>query len=153
MKLFIFSFILFSTTSFSKNFECYSNRGRSFGSSLVVAGKLLISVETIDSIMGSGQIELDNRFDYNRENNFCYKAEFSNVSAKRDPDYRPTRYQDHNKYNDFDATKTSTCDGGGMYGHLIFPERISRIPLTMYYVFEAGDHLGGTLEFNCYPRD
>jgi hypothetical protein len=68
---------------------------------------------------------------------------------KNDASYRPIVYTQHYKFSDFDAAVTSRWDGGGMWGYFVINKANGEDELAAHYVFQAGDHIGGTIDLNC----
>lgn len=78
-----------------------------------------------------------------------YDGTFSFDKKDENPKYRPNKYQGYAQFLDFDAIKTNDTDGGGMWGELIVPKEPTDTGFTAHYVFKAGDHKGGTVDFSC----
>ncbi len=77
----------------------------------------------------------------------AYMGYFNLDSLVANPQYRPTKYKDYIQFKNMDATHTVGRESG-MWGALILnintPKQISA-----KYIFQAGDHMGGTMPFHC----
>lgn len=63
--------------------------------------------------------------------------------------YKPNKYKDYAQFKDVDAKET-TGQESGMWGYLVFPkDYAAQEKFHAAYVFQAGDHMGGTLHFTC----
>ena len=76
-----------------------------------------------------------------------FKGDFKNHEG-----YRPSVYTNHFKFNEFNAKVTSRHDGGGMWGYLVVKKDNSSDKIDAHYVFQAGDHIGGTIDMVCSKK-
>ncbi len=96
-------------------------------------------------------------YDFNVESNGGEKkiANYTGVFSgnfKNHEAYRPTVYTNHFKFNNFDAKVTSRHDGGGMRGYLVVKKDNGSDKIDAHYVFQAGDHIGGTIDMTCAKK-
>lgn len=158
MKLIIaLAIASYSLLAFAEKYTCTSATGFTFQGRLWVDSRIGLFYQKrtndLDRVWIDGKISLDSPYNAGprtRSSDYCYQASFSKVQGIQNPNYRPTRYKDHLKFSPIDASNTNNCDGGGMYGDFIIPEDRSGEKFVAYYVFQAGDHIGGTLKFNCF---
>jgi hypothetical protein len=76
-----------------------------------------------------------------------FSGDFKNYEA-----YQPSVYTNHFKFNDFNAKLTSRHDGGGMWGYLVVKKDNTSDKIDAHYVFQAGDHIGGTIDMKCSKK-
>ena len=62
-------------------------------------------------------------------------------------DYKPTKYKNHFKFEDIDAAFTAGNEDG-MWGDFILEKGFAK-EISAHYIFQAGDHMGGTVDFTC----
>ena len=83
-----------------------------------------------------------------------YYGLFNGKDLLEVPYKRATTYKNHYRFKGFDATFTAGHESG-MWGEFIVNKDIERIhsrelhETDAHYVFQAGDHLGGTVDFVC----
>ncbi len=75
-----------------------------------------------------------------------YYSLFQFKEILQNKNYRPRIYLDHIQFAQFNSAKSNSHDGGGMWGSFILKNDFSQA----HYVFKAGDHIGGTLDYKCY---
>lgn len=76
-----------------------------------------------------------------------YRAQFTNTSLTSDPLYRPTKYKSWVQFRNLVATATDSLERG-MWGNLILDLR-GENTFEGRYIFQAGSHMGGTLNLFC----
>lgn len=70
------------------------------------------------------------------------------------PYIRPTTYKNHYRFHNFDAVETAGSESG-MWGQFILNKAVDTARSTenfstdAHYVFQAGDHMGGTIDYTC----
>jgi hypothetical protein len=79
-----------------------------------------------------------------------YYSVFKSENVSQNPNYRPRVYTNHFQFRGLREVASNNRDGGGMNGDLV----ISNTVLTSnearaHYVFQSGDHLGGTIDYDC----
>lgn len=67
------------------------------------------------------------------------------------PKYRPVRYKNMVQFKNFDAVKTKGFEDG-MWGSFLI-DRSLNDGVEAKYIFQAGDHMGGTVKFKCRVQD
>jgi hypothetical protein len=76
-----------------------------------------------------------------------YYGIFSFDKISNNSSYKPTKYKDSVQFKDFDAIQTSSNEG--MWGELVISKELPQKEFVAHYIFKAGDHLGGTVDFSC----
>ncbi len=86
---------------------------------------------------------------------YDYQATFNIAELTEHPRYTSRRYPNHSQFRDFNTHQTEGRDAGGMWGRWHFEKLTTpnQPSLQASYVFQAGDHLGGTLDFVCNRRN
>ena len=79
---------------------------------------------------------------YNRSNkknsDNVYKIEY----LEENPYYQPKRYKGYSQFRNFDSLKT-------MWGDLLISKQTNKDKFFAHYLFQLGDHIGGTLHLSC----
>jgi len=84
---------------------------------------------------------------YDFEPEYGYYGVFKYDEKVADKNYRGRTYKNHDKL-DFDAVATNGNDGGGMWGYLVI-NKDTEGEFDAHYIFQAGDHMGGTVDYKC----
>lgn len=85
----------------------------------------------------------------NSDPDSVYRGEFRIKRLVNDLNYKPNKYKGAKIYRKVNAYKTSGSESG-MWGDLIISTSTSsRYDLDAHYVFQAGDHMGGTIHMRC----
>lgn len=89
----------------------------------------------------------------NNEN--AYVGHFRTSRISSNPAYSPRRYKNYLQFQKLDAAET-TGNESGMWGDFVvektaFERRTETF--QAHYIFQAGDHIGGTLHFTCTKQD
>lgn len=87
--------------------------------------------------------------DISVENSYMGFFHFDSLTSN--PHYRPIRYKGYTQYKDFDALHTAGLESG-MWGAFIADLRKNTETFDARYIFQAGDHIGGTVLFTCRSR-
>ena len=82
-----------------------------------------------------------------------YIGNFKIASLTENPKYRPNKYKGYSQFPKLDATDTTGSSEEGMWGQLLLEKDTSKRTFQAHYVFQAGDHMGGTLHLTCSVRD
>ena len=72
--------------------------------------------------------------------------------SKRAKKYSSSKYF---RFKEFNAEKTTRYDGGGMWGYFVLSKKASARQdkyFDGHYIFQAGDHMGGTVDYRCERR-
>jgi len=77
----------------------------------------------------------------------AYIGIFATKSVQENPKYRPVKYKDSSQFQNVDAKETRGAESG-MWGSLIVPKKTTGA-FEAHYVFQAGDHMGGTIHMDC----
>lgn len=105
-------------------------------------------VRTLTDISGEVKVSFeveDPSEELNNDNS--YVGIFSKASIKENTEYNPRKYKNFSQFPDFDAYKTTGSESG-MWGQFLL-EKSNAKKLSAKYIMQAGDHMGGTLHFNC----
>lgn len=76
-----------------------------------------------------------------------YMGYFQIQSLKANTNYNPNKYKDWFQFKDFNAVSTQGVEDG-MWGSLLL-DLSSDDNFDARYIFQAGDHMGGTVILNC----
>lgn len=76
-----------------------------------------------------------------------YRGEFSIDRLVEKENYNPRVYLNHSKFENFDASNNY------MWGDLIVEKAIGAKSMNVHYIFQAGDHIGGVIDFKCSRVD
>ena len=82
---------------------------------------------------------------------YAYYGFFRFGRLTENPDYDPVVYHDHYQFKPFNATVTNNTDGGGMWGSFVIPKTLET-NINAHYIFQAGSHIGGTIDYKCEGR-
>jgi hypothetical protein len=135
-------------------------QGGGYSTDHYVIGRLLFETKFDDekklvslrSYMGSLEIT-DSYADDDSPNKaqilHAYYGLFFGKDRKTNLAPRATVYKDEKYYrfNKLNANITSDSDGGGMWGYFVISKEFKKA----HYVFRSGDHMGGTIDFDCSP--
>lgn len=80
-----------------------------------------------------------------------YMGFFKIDNIKANPKYRPRKYIGFIQFKDVNAIHT-TGNESGMWGDLVLDIRTPG-KIEARYIFQAGDHMGGTTFFECKTRN
>ncbi len=136
---------------------CTSKEGTQWGDKLPAMALLTFELErkgtesTIEKLNGfvfvKNQFEDDGDTTFNEENSYRGYFEFDAISANSN--YRPLKYKGHIQFKNFDAKYTDGLESG-MWGSFVIEPKEKEF--KAYYIFQAGDHIGGTLQFTCAEK-
>lgn len=81
-----------------------------------------------------------------------YKGWFNIKEVRENLNYNPRKYKNHSQFKEFDASSSYQ----GMWGTFILERNNAKSNyrngiLEAFYIFSAGDHIGGTVDLLCYP--
>jgi hypothetical protein len=85
------------------------------------------------------------------DNDNAYVGVFNFEELKSNPKYKPTTYRNMVQFKDFDAEKTTGLEDG-MWGNFLIDKNLGD-GCEAKYVFQAGDHMGGTVHLTCSVQD
>lgn len=97
---------------------------------------------------GVGHVLAGEALDSLLSERYAYYGLFRFSGLTENQDYRPIKYTNHYQFKPFNAQVTNGADGGGMWGYLVLPKTLDR-EITAHYVFQAGSHIGGTIDYHC----
>jgi len=79
----------------------------------------------------------------------AYIGHFNIRELSNNPNYNPRRYEGFVQFPNFDAEDTSGMESG-MWGNFLIQEGLVEDgAFEAKYIFQAGDHMGGTIHFTC----
>lgn len=79
----------------------------------------------------------------------AYIGRFDTSLITENPNYKPTTYKGSAQFKDLDAVETLGAESG-MWGNLILARKANAQGNRMgKYIFQAGDHIGGTIHMTC----
>lgn len=80
-----------------------------------------------------------------------YMGFFKFNDIPHNPNYRPIRYKGYTQFKEFDAIHTAGLESG-MWGEFVIDLTKTTQTFDARYIFQAGDHMGGTVLFTCQIR-
>lgn len=80
--------------------------------------------------------------------NNSYLGFFSFDKLSSNPNYKPIRYKGYTQFKEFDAIHTAGLESG-MWGAFVIDLTKTTQKFDGRYIFQAGDHMGGTVLFTC----
>ena len=78
----------------------------------------------------------------------AYMGFFKSAELLANPTYRPNKYKGFAQFKDVNADHTTGVEDG-MWGNFSIDVSSSAKQFYAAYVFQAGDHMGGTVMFTC----
>lgn len=105
-------------------------------------------------VNGGGELKVASPFEelkspeeLNEDN--AYIGVFRIVNSPENTNYRPRRYKGFMQFPDFDAAETKGRESG-MWGSFLLQRIYKTAPrFQAKYIFQAGDHMGGTVHLTC----
>lgn len=158
MKSFLFvAALIFSTSAFSESITCRSDKAiqESEPNGLKVDAEINFELNKETKMLTKiiGHIFVQQSFieneDISIENSYMGFFNFEGISSN--PNYRPIRYKGYTQYKDFDAIHTAGLESG-MWGAFTADLRSTSDTFDARYIFQSGDHMGGTVLFTCRYR-
>ena len=159
MKKLIASFMFISLTSMSfaadylGSYHCVATGGRQGGTDLSVDGRFSFSLHsdadkgvTLKNLVGHMSVSV-----YDDDDPlYDYYSVFTIKELPANPKYRPIVYKNHHQFKNLDDTASGGVESG-MWGYLVLEKNPTkeRKDLAAHYVFQAGDHMGGTIDLVC----
>ncbi|MEK6705882.1 MAG: hypothetical protein AABZ06_08850 [Bdellovibrionota bacterium] len=132
--------------------ECVA-KGKSLannGGGLLTAAATLSFAETKNAQGLRVLKNIEGRIQSSPENaDSSYIGNFKIASLTENPNYRPNKYKGYSQFQSFDATDTTNSVEDGMWGQLVLEKNTSKRTFQAHYIFQAGDHMGGTLHLVC----
>ena len=138
--------------SHATTYECQATGARQLGSTMYVKAAFQFTEAITDGAYSINDVNGDFFVQYDFEvgdENYGYRGLFKFGSLVEKPNYRPRKYKGYSKYERFEAFETNDWDGGGMWGYMVIQKDKSKTPFSAHYIFQAGDHMGGTMDFSC----
>lgn len=105
---------------------------------------------TIYGVQGRIKVaSIDNELPLNKDN--AYIGAFTFNELRSNAKYRPRKYKNMVQFQNFDAKSTTGLESG-MWGNFLIDRSIND-GSEAKYIFQAGDHMGGTVHFKCRVQD
>jgi len=136
---------------FVKRYSCEPQTYRTRSLPLTPQGRLEMNLAVNEQgryrlTQVAGHVQLNDE-----DNTSSYYAIFAHMDQLLDkPNYKSRVYVNHAAF-ELNAVGWSSYDGGGMWGTFLI-EKSGADQVKAHYVLKAGDHTGGTLDFNCKYR-
>lgn len=83
---------------------------------------------------------------FNTDN--AYMGFFKTDKLAANPNYNPRKYVGYAQFENLNAVHTTGLESG-MFGYLAIDVAGIKSEFMAVYVFQAGDHMGGTIFLNC----
>ncbi|GEM_PF-1755304 len=77
-------------------------------------------------------------------------GKFRSDELVENPNYRPRKYVGYSQFREVDAVDTAGSAESGMWGNFLLEKDMSAEHFAAKYIFQAGDHMGGTLNLGCH---
>lgn len=142
--------------------ECTAKKALQMGGGasedFTVNSSLYLSLKTEDGVTildHIGHVKISNDSSAAATASTVYYGQFFGKKVPVTLSPRARKYTDaeYYRFKDFDALNTSGHDGGGMWGYLVVSKAYyngnGSQPFAAHYVFKAGDHIGGTVNYSC----
>ena len=148
--------LLFSSLSFAEIVTCFSDKAiqESEPKGMKVDAQINLVLDRSTKVISSivGHIFVQSPFTENEDISVenSYMGFFNMNTLTHNPNYRPTRYKGFTQFKAFDALHSAGLESG-MWGSFIMKLDGDK-KLEARYIFQAGDHMGGTVIFNCQAR-
>jgi hypothetical protein len=108
------------------------------------------NLRTIAAVNGVIKVaDVNNESELNENNAYIGKFKFEELNSN--PKYRPVKYKNMVQFQNFDAKETMG-EESGMWGQFLIDKEFGD-GCDAKYIFQAGDHMGGTINFKCTVRD
>lgn len=155
--LILFSAMSFSTLATASTVICNSNITLQQGTHLKTDGELSFDLvkndnrSVITNISGHIFVKGDSE-DQNESMgpDDSYRGFFNTAKIEANLKYRPNKYKGFAQFKNLNASRTDGQEEG-MWGD--FSVDVSgENTMSAYYIFRAGDHMGGTVIFSCHEK-
>lgn len=156
MKSLMAFLIILSTQSMaSEEVRCIGERAVQSGTSNLLADadisfSLDRSKKEITNVVGHIFVKSLVEEDQSISTNNAYMGFFKTDSLSANPDYRAIKYKGWVQFKDLNAEHTAGVESG-MWGNLVM-DLTKKTEFSASYIFQAGDHMGGTVLFQCYSN-
>lgn len=149
--LIILTFLSITSKADIINYTCISKDIRQNGSDVYGAMELrfdLVKEEGkvfLEDVMGAVTVSQESEL----FSNDVYYAIFSFNEIDYNKNYKPVKYKNHFQFPNFDDFRSNRHDGGGFWGELVVENSPSLEMINAHYIFQSGDHMGGTVDLTC----
>ncbi len=157
--LFLVVLLMSDLLSAATQFSCTSNATSQNGYVLKTDAKFDFSLERDgnNSVVTDvrGRVYVGNNLlasseeELNSDNS--YRGFFKLAKIEANPEYRPTKYKGFAQFQGVNAFETTGLESG-MWGQLLVDVSSNEKKIAAKYVFQAGDHMGGTVHFTCVAQ-
>lgn len=153
MKYLLFLALLTFNTVYASidSYYCESVQARQHGLKIFSKVELRFDfvaeegTEFLEDVVGSIKVSYED----NLNTDELYYGVFSFHERFQNLKYHPNKYKGYIQFPHFDVIDSNNFDGGGIWGDLVIENKPSADLLTAHYVFQAGDHMGGTIDLIC----
>lgn len=152
-SLIALSSLLLATQAFSaEQVTCHAEKFLTSGSTgkadARISFELNVEEKTISKVIG--HIFVQSTFSDDEVINVeeAYMAFFQIDSLSASENYKPLKYKGFSQFKDFDAAHTTGLEEG-MWGQFVVDLKSTSKKFDARYIFQAGDHIGGTVLFTC----
>ena len=121
------------------------DEGKSVNSRFVMVLSSDTGTEVAKSLIGHVDVSAFEQSPYDN-----YYSVFVLKDLASNPNYNGHKYTNHVQFKEINESASSSADGGGMNGYLVVnKDRKSGESFDAHYVFQSGDHIGGTIDYDC----
>ena len=78
----------------------------------------------------------------------AYYNIFNSEKFPADISYKPLKYKESVRFKEINSIASSSSSEEGMWGDFVIEKTMAE-NVKAHYIFKAGDHLGGTVDFSC----
>lgn len=151
-SLIVLATLLLSTQSFAEQIRCRAESAvqheQTMKADAEISFELNIEEKTISKVIGhifvqGAYVEHDQ---ITVEDSYMGFFQFDSLASNSN--YRPYKYKGYTQFKDFDAVHTSGQEDG-MWGSFVVDLNSTEKKFDARYIFQAGDHMGGTVLFTC----
>ncbi len=118
-------------------------------SRLVLDVRINEDVVSIHSLVG--HVVVSRSADNISVNNQYYSV-FASKQLPQNLNYKPRVYKNYIQFKNIQDAGSNSYDGGNMNGELVIHKDIKEDKVdnvSASYIFQSGDHLGGTIDYEC----
>lgn len=153
MKSFIaLTALILSTQAFAERVTCHADTfvtsGEHGKADAEISFELNRKTKTISNVKGHIFVQAIYAESEEINTEESYMGFFSFAKLAHNPNYRPLKYKGHTQFKNFDAAHTAGQESG-MWGSLVIDLESRQPKFDAHYIFQAGDHIGGTVLFTC----
>jgi hypothetical protein len=156
MKFGLVLLLALSASAQAEKLKCTATEGRQHGPLKVKSVlNLDLSYDSLGLVLSNiqGQVLVAEEWAELDSDDDAYLGVFNIKKLQENPEYRPIKYKNSAQFKNFDSSSIQHVLSYGMYGNFI----ISRKPgisgkYQAHYIFQSGDHMGGTIHYTCSAK-